>query len=125
MPDFNINDTAIVKLLESEGWLIDYYNSKFKFSVSHSDGMCIQNDIMALEFLIEELEDQLNNHTCIPDNALDVSIEIPLSDEEVLEKFDYCIYCESPLEIGCNSDESVLITGMAAKILIDRLRNHL
>lgn len=125
MPDFNINDNEMVQLLESEGWVIDYYNSSSKFSISHSDGMFIQNDIMALEFLLEEIEDQLNNQVYIPDNALDVSVEIPLSDDEVLEKFDYCIYCESPLEVGCNSDESVLVTGMAAKILINRLRNHI
>lgn len=114
MPKVSIEELNVEQIdrLKRHGWSVDYWNSSDNFRVYDADGSSIKNSVKSLEFLLDELKD------------LDMEDEPvkQISDEQVLQMNGYHVLCQSPFEIGSDSDPTVMITGWAAKTLVSGLK---
>lgn len=107
---YNLNeDDEIKSLLNRHGWTVDYFNHDNKFSITSLDGSKIKNSPVVLSLLVVELLER-------EQDELETSAPM-LSTVKLFEKYGYSVDCESPLEVRLIRDESVFITGEAAKIL--------
>lgn len=112
--NYDLNENEEIKnLLTVHGWTVEYFNHDNKFSVKSVDGSQIKNSSVALSLLIDELRERDDDESTVR-----------ISTTALFEKYGYTVYCESPLEVGVERDETILITGEAASLLEYHLRTN-
>tara|TARA_B100000073_G_scaffold348398_1_gene366951 strand:+ start:707 stop:1045 length:339 start_codon:yes stop_codon:yes gene_type:complete len=98
-------------LLEKNNYSFNYTDDDIHITFFDKDGNQVQG-LSLVSIVVKDILQELKEEDTVY-----------LSDEEVLERFDYDILCESPLEIL--SPDGEFATGGFAKLVISHLRNKL
>lgn len=98
-------------LLEKNNYSFTYTDDDIHITFFDKDGNQVQG-LSLVSIVVKDILHELKEED-----------RVYLSDEEVLERFDYDILCESPLEI-LSPDGEVATSGFA-KLVISHLRNKL
>lgn len=103
-----------IDLLSRNGFQLEFIDEFNQVKLTDKDGnQCRGADMVRV--VVREILEELRKEQ---------KVETPrLSDEEVLQRFNYTLLCESPLEI--EDSEGKIATGMFARILIDNFRLYL